>query len=92
MIHLQAKSQIHIDPKNKGKFTRYCKAKGYDGVTCQCICDALKSGNTERVREAIFAYNFAFKRNGRKCVCVEEIRKGKKNGVKLRKSYSGLEF
>jgi len=92
MIHLIANSNIHIDPKNKGKFTHYCKSKGYKGVTCECICEALKSGNTERVREAVFAYNFGFKKNGKKCSCVEEIKKGKKNGIKVRESYSGISF
>ena len=75
MIHLKA--NIDLNPKNKGKFTEYCKRKGYTGVTCQCICEALKSNNTTVVKRAVFAYNFGFRRNGKKCECVEKLRKSK---------------
>jgi|GEM_PF-1592526 len=45
----------------KGKFTAYCKRKGYKGVTQACINEAKrnarKTGNTELLKEAVFAEN-----------------------------------
>ena len=44
-----------------GKFTAYCKRKGYKGVTQACINEAKrnarKTGNTELLKEAVFAEN-----------------------------------
>jgi len=44
-----------------GKFTRYCIRKGYKGVTQACINEAKrearKTGNTELLKEAVFAQN-----------------------------------
>jgi len=42
-------------PSRRGEFTRYCKSKGYKGVTDKCIDEALKSGNKRRVKQAQFA-------------------------------------
>jgi hypothetical protein len=82
MIHIKKSATPSIDPDNKGQFTKFCKSKGYTGVTCQCICEALKSRSVKRVKEANFAYNFGFKKNGKTCDCVEKIRK-----QKLKRSY-----
>lgn len=41
---------IHIKPENRGKFTEYCKSKGYGGVTNQCISEGKKS-NSETIRK-----------------------------------------
>lgn len=44
-----------------GKFTAYCKRKGYKGVTQECINEAKReareTGNIELLREAVFAQN-----------------------------------
>ena len=32
--------------KNPGAFTRYCKSKGFKGVTDKCIQEALAAGGT----------------------------------------------
>ena len=44
-----------------GKFTAYCKRKGYKGVTQACINEAKRNarrtGNTELLKEAVFAEN-----------------------------------
>ena len=44
-----------------GKFTRYCIRKGYKGVTQACINEAKRNarrtGNTELLKEAVFAEN-----------------------------------
>ena len=50
-------SGIELNPKNKGKFTEYCKNQGYRGVTEQCIRDAKKTGDTTLIRRATFAWN-----------------------------------
>lgn len=49
------KSGIHINPKNKGKFTSYCKSKGYNGVTSACIAEGKKSSNPTTRKRANFA-------------------------------------
>jgi len=50
-------SGIHLNPKNKGKFTEYCKKKGYGGVTEACIREAKASGDPTLVKRATFAEN-----------------------------------
>lgn len=46
---MQAKEKITEKPKikikeaNKGKFTEYCKRKGYEGVTSKCEEEGLAS-------------------------------------------------
>jgi len=38
-----------------GKFTKYCKSKGFKGVTSQCIAEGRKSKNPHIVRRAVLA-------------------------------------
>lgn len=49
---------IKLDPKKKGTFTKYCKAKGHKGVTCECIKEGLGSPNELTNKRANFAKNF----------------------------------
>jgi len=49
--------EIHIDEKNEGKFTQWCKRKGFDGVTDECIELGLKSKNPKTRKRALFAKN-----------------------------------
>lgn len=51
------KSGIHINPKNKGKFTSYCKSRGYNGVTSACIAEGKRSSNPTTRKRANFAAN-----------------------------------
>ena len=48
-------AKIVINPKNKGKFTEYCKRKGYKKVTQKCINEGLKSKNPLTRKRALFA-------------------------------------
>jgi len=48
---------INIKPKNRGKFTSWCKANGYDKVTTACIEEALKSKKAGVRKKANFAKN-----------------------------------
>jgi len=45
----------------KGKFTAYCRRKGYKGVTQACIAQAKREArrkhNIELLKEAVFAQN-----------------------------------
>ena len=50
---LKKGSGIHIKPKNRGKFTKYCQGK----VTDECIRKAKSSGNPTLVKRATFAQN-----------------------------------
>lgn len=52
-----AKNKIHIKKSNRGKFTSYCKSKGYSGVTSQCISEGKKSKNPTIRKRATFAQN-----------------------------------
>ncbi len=49
------KSGIHIKAKNKGKFTAWCKAQGFGGVTSACIAKGKKSKNPAIRKRATFA-------------------------------------
>jgi hypothetical protein len=51
------KPSIKIKPKNKGKFTKYCKTKGYDSVTGECIEEGLASKLASVRKQAQFAEN-----------------------------------
>lgn len=51
------KSPIKIKPKNKGKFTEYCKNKGYQSVTAECIDEGLASKAMSVNKMAQFAKN-----------------------------------
>ena len=48
---------IKIKPENRGKFTEYCKRKGYKGVTDKCIAEGKKSKNPTTRKRATFAKN-----------------------------------
>jgi len=48
---------IYIKKKNRGKFTSYCKKKGYDGVTSACIAEGKKSNSSVIRKRATFAGN-----------------------------------
>ena len=48
---------IKIKPSKKGSFTKWCKNKGYDGVTSECIAKGKSSKNSAIVKKAIFAAN-----------------------------------
>ena len=50
---------IQIQVKNTGTFTKYCKSKGYNGVTKECIKEGCKSKNKTTKKRACFAKNFA---------------------------------
>jgi hypothetical protein len=44
-----------VHKNKKGTFTKHCKAKGYSGVTDQCIKNSLKSKNKKTQARAKFA-------------------------------------
>ena len=50
---------IEIEVKHTGTFTRYCKSKGFRGVTKKCIEEGCKSKNKTTKKRACFAKNFA---------------------------------
>lgn len=52
-----AEDGINIKESHKGKFTRYCKNKGYDGVTQECIDEGLASSKVSVRKQAQFALN-----------------------------------
>lgn len=60
IIEEMEKLSIHLNPKNKGKFTEYCKRNGFQGVTCECIKKGLAAGG-QLAKEANFARNFGHK-------------------------------
>jgi hypothetical protein len=39
----EKKPKIKIKPENKGKFSEYCKRKGYNSVTRECEEEGLAS-------------------------------------------------
>ena len=49
------KKGIHIKKKNRGKFTEYCKRKGYGGVTDACIAEGKRSKSPTTRKRATFA-------------------------------------
>ena len=51
------KIKINIKPSNKGKFTSYCKSKGYNGVTSACIDEGKRSSLSRIRKRATFASN-----------------------------------
>ena len=46
----------------KGKFTKYCKSKGFKSVTRECIAKAKKSKSKDLRKEVIFAENMKYRR------------------------------
>ncbi len=73
MILENEKPEIEI--KHPGAFTDWCKKQGFNGVTCECICKAMATNDKTLHKRAIFAYNFAFKRHGKTCECMEKRKK-----------------
>lgn len=59
------KSNIHIDPKNKGKFTQKAKNAGQGVQEYANTVLADKSAPTKLKKEAQFAKNFGGKRKGK---------------------------
>ena len=53
----EKKSEIHIKEANKGTFTKYCKGKGHEGVTSECIEEGLASNSAKTRARAQFASN-----------------------------------
>lgn len=49
---------LGLDPTKKGTFTRFCKAKGHEGVTKGCIKEGLGSINPKTRKRANFALQF----------------------------------
>lgn len=54
---MESLAKIEIKPENKGKFTQYCKSKGYKGVTEGCISKGKKSKSSAVRKRAVFADN-----------------------------------
>jgi hypothetical protein len=50
---------IQIKPENRGKFTAWCKQKGFNGVTKECIKQGKSSSSAITRKRATFADNFA---------------------------------
>lgn len=51
------KPKIEIKKSHKGKFTKYCTNKGYDGVTDKCIEEGLASKSAGVNKMSQFAKN-----------------------------------
>ena len=51
------KPKIKIKKENKGKFTEYCKSKGYEGVTRECEEEGLASKSAAVRKRANFSRN-----------------------------------
>ena len=51
------KPEIHIKEAHKGTFTKYCKGKGHEGVTNECIEEGLASNSAKTRARAQFAKN-----------------------------------
>ena len=52
-----ASKKIKIKDSKKGTFTKYCKNKGYKGVTSKCIAEGKKSKSKAIRKKATFAQN-----------------------------------
>lgn len=57
MNHISSESNIQLDPKHKGAFTKYCHNNGYTKVTKGCIQQGLKDTDPHIRKEANFAQN-----------------------------------
>ncbi len=51
------KNKIKIKDSKKGSFTKYCKRKGYKGVTSKCIKEGKNSPSKAIRKKATFAKN-----------------------------------
>lgn len=49
---MEKKPKIEIKKSHKGKFTKYCKSKGYEGVTKACEQEGLAS-HSEKIRKQV---------------------------------------
>ena len=47
--------QKAIPESHEGRFTKYCKKKGFKGVSQKCISEGQKSKNPHTVKQANFA-------------------------------------
>lgn len=54
---MENKPKIEIKEANKGKFTSFCKGKGHEGVTEECIEEGLASKSAKVRSRAQFAKN-----------------------------------
>lgn len=62
----KGKSGIKISKSKEGSFTAWCRSKGYDGVTAECIAAGLKSKDPGIRKKANFAKNSKGWRKGAK--------------------------
>ena len=60
------KPKIQIKESKKGSFTKYCKSKGYKGVTSKCIAEGKKSKSPAIRKKATFAKNARSWNKGKK--------------------------
>lgn len=60
------KKKIDTSKLKKGAFTKYCKSKGYSGVTTECISQGKKSKNKRTRKQAVLAENFRKMRKRKK--------------------------
>lgn len=51
------KPKIEIKKSHRGRFTQYCKNKGYDGVTSECEEEGLASRSAKVRKQAQFSKN-----------------------------------
>lgn len=54
---MEKKNPIHIKKKNEGKFTEYCKAKGFTGPNASCEEEGLASHSVHVRQMANFSRN-----------------------------------
>lgn len=54
---MENKNPIRIKESHKGEFTNYCKGKGHEGVTNECIQEGLASKLSSVNKMAQFAKN-----------------------------------
>ena len=78
-VDKDGKKKVKLVIKNPGAFSKWCKDQGFEGVTCECVCKALKTDDPTLHKRANFAYSFGFKKNGKSCKCVEDLRKKEQN-------------
>ena len=52
-----SKKKIEIKPSKRGSFEKWCKSKGYGGVTSKCIAQGKKSKSSAIRKKATFAQN-----------------------------------
>jgi len=65
MARKRSKKWMQSSVKRPGAFRRWCRSRGYKGVTKSCIAEGLRSKNTRVKRMAVLARTFR-KYGGRK--------------------------